>query len=371
MNNTIFLQNENGIVPLNETKYDTEDLFQELIENYPSILAGDQITPDDPRKWILISREMGIPSENGGSACWSLDHLFIDQDGIPTLVEVKRSTDTRIRREVVGQMLDYAANATAYWKVEELQELYKGDLCSSFDFDEDQKATYWDIVESNLRSGKIRLMFVADSIPDTLRCIIEFLNSQMNNTEVLGLEIKQFLSSDNHRILVPNLIGRTLQAVDLKKTYQTKQWNYDSFLNVVKSVDPSSYALTKRIIDDMTEFGCRIYYGKGAKYPAIVIIADLPDKSLKMQFLYIYASLQTNTVGAEVYFNCLKRPYETTEARLQLKREFENIFSISIPDDSVNRQPRIPYEALKNESIYQAFFGKIKEMVDLFITYRN
>ena len=62
MKNTIFLQNENGIVPLNETKYDTEDLFQELIENYPSILAGDQITPDNPRKWILISREMGIPS---------------------------------------------------------------------------------------------------------------------------------------------------------------------------------------------------------------------------------------------------------------------------------------------------------------------
>ncbi|MGN1105397.1 MAG: hypothetical protein ACI4RH_02010, partial [Huintestinicola sp.] len=108
-----------------------------------------------------------------------------------------------------------------------------------------------------------------------------------------------------------------------------------------------------------------------AKYPAIVIIADLPDKSLKMQFLYIYASLQTNTVGAEVYFNYLKRPYETTEARLQLKREFEKIFSTRIPDDSVNRQPRIPYEALKDESIYQAFFGKIKEMVELFRTYCN
>lgn len=166
MNNTIFLQSESGIVPLNETKYETEDLFQELIENYPSILAGDQITPDNPRKWILISREMGIPSENGGSACWSLDHLFLDQDGIPTLVEVKRSTDTRIRREVVGQMLDYAANATAYWKVEELREQYKGDLCNDFDFDEDQKTAYWDIVESSLRMGKIRLMFVADSIPD-------------------------------------------------------------------------------------------------------------------------------------------------------------------------------------------------------------
>ena len=36
MNNTILLENENGIVPLNEAKYETEDMFQELIENFPS-----------------------------------------------------------------------------------------------------------------------------------------------------------------------------------------------------------------------------------------------------------------------------------------------------------------------------------------------
>jgi hypothetical protein len=35
----------------------------------------------------------------------------LDQDAILTIVEVKRSTDTHVRREVVGQMLDYAANA--------------------------------------------------------------------------------------------------------------------------------------------------------------------------------------------------------------------------------------------------------------------
>jgi hypothetical protein len=37
-----------------------------------------------------------------------------DAAGVPTLVEVKRSSDTRARREVVAQLLEYAANATAY-----------------------------------------------------------------------------------------------------------------------------------------------------------------------------------------------------------------------------------------------------------------
>ena len=55
-----------------------------------------------------------------------MDHLFLDQDSIPTIVEVKRSTDTRIRREVVGQLLDYAANAVVYWPVERLQAQFRG-----------------------------------------------------------------------------------------------------------------------------------------------------------------------------------------------------------------------------------------------------
>ena len=42
-----------------------------------------------------------------------MDHLYIDQNAWPTLVEVKRSKDTRIRREVVGQMMDYAAEKSA------------------------------------------------------------------------------------------------------------------------------------------------------------------------------------------------------------------------------------------------------------------
>jgi hypothetical protein len=43
---------------------------------------------------------------------------------VPTLVEVKRRADTRIRREVVGQMLDYAANGVVYWPLEQLRELF-------------------------------------------------------------------------------------------------------------------------------------------------------------------------------------------------------------------------------------------------------
>ena len=62
-----------------------------------------------------------MPDTKEGPGRWSVDHLFLDQDSVPTLVEVKRSSDTRIRREVVGQLIDYAANAVVYWPVEMLR----------------------------------------------------------------------------------------------------------------------------------------------------------------------------------------------------------------------------------------------------------
>ena len=108
MTGRIFHLNEQGeATPMEEQPYDAEKVLQQLLAEHPDLLAGDQMESSDPRRWLLIRREMGIPSKEEGSGRWSVDHLFLDQDAVPTLVEVKRSTDTRLRREVVGQMLDY------------------------------------------------------------------------------------------------------------------------------------------------------------------------------------------------------------------------------------------------------------------------
>ena len=109
------LRDEATLVPMRVASFATEDDFQRLLASFPELLAGDQIDTEVPRRFVLIAREQGIAGEEGGSDRWSLDHLFLDQDGVPTLVEVKRGTDTRIRREVVGQMLDYAANSVLHW----------------------------------------------------------------------------------------------------------------------------------------------------------------------------------------------------------------------------------------------------------------
>ncbi len=104
MSDGIFLLRGDELVEMRQRPYDSENVLQTLLERYPNLLAGEQMG-QRPLRWLLVNREAGVPAYEGGGGRWSLDHLFVDQDAVPTLVEVKRSDDTRIRREVVGQML--------------------------------------------------------------------------------------------------------------------------------------------------------------------------------------------------------------------------------------------------------------------------
>ena len=132
MSEPIYLIQEDGtLVAMTEQPYTSEALLQELLAKYPHVLAGDQMGNTSPRQWLLVSREVGVPSTDDGANRWSVDHLFLDQDAIPTIVEVKRSTDTRVRREVVGQMLDYAANAVVYWPVDRLRAQFEANCRSN------------------------------------------------------------------------------------------------------------------------------------------------------------------------------------------------------------------------------------------------
>jgi hypothetical protein len=233
----IYLRQGDKLVAMTEQPYATEDVLQQLLELYPELLAGDQ-PGAEPRRWLLVAREVSLGSDDSGAGRWLVDHLFLDQDAVPTLVEVKRSSDTRIRREVVGQMLDYAANAVVYWRVDALRATFEANcaqrgadpaivLANVLDPDADADE-FWIRVRTNFAAGRLRLVFVADAIPDELRRIVEFLDKQMVSTDVLAIEIKQYVDADGqHQTLVPRLVGRT-EAARQTKGRSARVWNRES-----------------------------------------------------------------------------------------------------------------------------------------------
>ena len=205
---------------LQEETFDDEYRLQDLIAEHPELIDGEQIRPDDARRWILIAREKGIAPAPGAGARWSLDHLIIDQDARPTLVEVKLRDNSDIHRKVVGQMLEYAAHASETWTADELRRSFEqsaraqdrdpdevlGELLQ--DDDKPDADEFWERVSTSLAARRLRLLFIADRIPDRMARVVEFLNGQMRDIEVLAVEVKRFRGS-SRETFVPRVIGRT------------------------------------------------------------------------------------------------------------------------------------------------------------------
>lgn len=370
MSQGIFLiQHDGQLVEMREQPYDSEALLQRLLADYPNLLAGDQINTNEPRRWLLVMREAGLPSTADGNDRWAVDHLFLDQDAVPTIVEVKRSTDTRIRREVVGQMLDYAANAVMYWPVESIQRRFEA-RCQLQNIDADQTLAqflddgleaeaFWQQVQANLQAGKVRLIFVADEIPVELRRVVEFLNAQMSPTEVLAVEIKQYTSAAL-RTLVPRVVGQTAEAQQRKGVVvrSPKQWDEQRFfqdlqqrqLDVETRVAREIFAWAQRTTT-------RIWWGKGQRSGSFVPI--LNHRGVEHQTFAVWSSGYV-----EIYFQhyANKAPFDDIEKRKELLKRINAITSIVIADDAITRRPGIPLAALGGEQ-------RLSQFLDVFSWY--
>lgn len=374
----IYLREKGGLVPMTEARYDAEDILQRLLAEYPDLLAGDQMRPSEPRRWLLITREAGIPDADGGQPRWSLDHLFIDQDAVPTLVEVKRSSDTRLRREVVGQMLDYAANVVAYWPGVQLRQLFEErprpdgvtpedevlQLLGATAFTDPEAESshvvdeFWERAAGNLAARKLRLLFVADVIPPELQRIVEFLNENLVRVEVLAVEVKQYVG-EGRQTLVPRVIGRTAAAEDVKQTSGgamrvVRTWTEPEFLEAVTTTGgPEAERLARAGLAWSRRHGFEVTFGKGKYGPLYFQARDAASASVRIACV--------NTQGyTMVQYDALVKipPFDRVEERVEMNARLNKIAGVQIPERyAVSATwPSIHLRALAPEAAQRQFF---------------
>lgn len=379
---TIFILDADGnLKELSEAFYDSEALLQKLLADYPKLLAGSQINSSVPRRWLFISRELGIPDDIDKSNRWAVDHLFIDQDAIPTLVEVKRSTDTRIRREVIGQILDYAANATAYWSIDVLENLFNQSCevlsedpevkLAEFLGDQQETSDFWDKVDSNLKAGKIRMLIVADIIPKELVRIIEFLNEQMSPADILGLEIKQYVG-ENLKTLVPKVVGQTAQSDLIKKTKSSwssrKKINETQYWDVFNSQSsPEKVNTAKQIIDWIKDRCGNITIGgngveKGYGHSMIPSTTKrFGDQSWNILPFSIWT---TGYIELTFQYYQNRPPFDSMDYRRKLADMLNQIEGVDIPDEKLTKRPSLDLSLLQEEKALKQFFDAFEWFYD-------
>lgn len=358
------------------TQFAAETDFQFLLARFPDLLVGDQINAQDPRRWILVKREQAISTNEIGASQWSVDHLFLDQDGIPTLVEVKRQTNSRIRREVVGQMLDYAANCRNYWSIDMLRAGFEK-TCALANraseevlrelLQEQNTADFWDRVKTNLEADKIRLLFVADIVPMELKRIVEFLNKQINPAEVLAIELRQYTDGTGTRTIVPMVYGQTQNAVSRKSAgMQGRGWDRDSFLEAIKQSSPEQTNFAVQILAWMEKGGRKLLFGTGQNGS---VAPDFRSQGIDFKPIYL-------ATDGRVYFQFGAwegRPvFGPAEERAELVKRFGEINNANFDESTTKKYPSLSLRRiLRDPNGPSKLFAALNWMEEQIVTHSH
>jgi hypothetical protein len=348
------LQGGNSLVPMEPASFAKEDDFQRLLSRFPELLVGDQVNPQNPRRWLLIRREVPISTGEVGASQWSIDHVFLDQEGVPTLVEIKRQSDSRIRREVVGQMLDYAANCLTYWSVETLKSGLKrtcdengqpveAALSELIGIDTSVEE-FWQLVKTNLQAKRIRMLFVADVIPLELRRIVEFLNEQMDPAEVLAIELRQFESKDL-KVMVPTVYGQTQEAAT-KRGGVGRRWDDLSLFDKLKgAVGAKELQIAKEIYEWMRKDGKRdVIFGTGKENGSVYPVFKPNGVSINPIYLSTDGKLWVQFAALEN-----KPVFGPIDSRRALMQRLNTLNNVDFTDADLSKYPSIPLSIIARD----------------------
>jgi hypothetical protein len=358
----LFIEENDDLRPLPEAIVATEDDLQALVARYPVLLSGDDDAAAD-RRWLLIRREQGIAAADGASDRFALDHLFVDQDGVPTLVEVKRAADTRARREVVAQMLDYAANARSFLDPGALKATFEEEYAVGGDHAQAHIQTelgadansndLWEKFGANLRSGTLRLIFLADHIPEELRTLVEFLNEQMVAMEVIAVEVATFKTEDDTTVVRARTIGQTQASRTTKGRSPSKKWDRQTWMaSLMDQVGPEVADVATRIFTYAEERGLSETFGSGSQLASV-------QHGLNAEDAYVFPFLIYNNGGVEVAFQTMISapypPFAAEAKRLELRDRLQAITGIDLKLEKISKRPNVQLSSLRPEAAFQTF----------------
>ena len=156
----------------------SEDWLQGRLFEHPEILPFGEIDPSFAPA-IPLCRE--LPTDAG-----PIDLAYVSDTGRVTLVECKLWRNPEARREVIGQILDYAKEL-ATWDYDLLSRSVgraagrSGDALYDIVAEQDptlDQAIFADDVARNLSDGRFLLAIVGDGIRESVENIASFLQSQ-------------------------------------------------------------------------------------------------------------------------------------------------------------------------------------------------
>jgi hypothetical protein len=246
--------------PAKPFPYLLENELQDLLFTHPSLIPGVSAA-------ARTVREMQ-------SGVGPADVIAVDEDGALTVVECKLATNQEGRREIVGQVFDYAAQLSKM-PIEEFEARWNKRTDDRLFGADDAPARA--ALPANLAEGRFRMVLAVDQVNSTLRSIVEFISSALRPETSLVVVEYQRWQDGSQQFLVPQMYGQDLQPIEtvplLPRT--TKTWTLEEYLSWVRINDPSALPAVAAIVSTQEALGST-YKGGNGKTPsgAFIMIAS-------------------------------------------------------------------------------------------------
>ncbi len=187
-----------------------EATLQDLLFRFPQTLPIASIDPAYAGA-VPVCKELSLPA---GYA----DTLYVNHLGRLTLAEFKLWRNPQARREVIGQILDYAKDL-ASWGYEDLQRQVSLALGRSgnalYDLVRRQhpdlnEAEFVDNVSRHLRRGEFLLLIIGDGIQEGAANIVDFVQRYSGlHFNLAMVEAALYRDAANSLIVQPRVLART------------------------------------------------------------------------------------------------------------------------------------------------------------------
>jgi hypothetical protein len=189
----------------------SEAWLRDFLLAHPAVLPTAAIDPAyaDP---IPVCRELRTPAGR-------IDCLFVTRFGGLVVVECKLWRNPQARRELVGQILDYAKELAA-WDYADLQRevsIARSDRGTnalfgivSTRYPDTEEAEFVDAVARNLARGRLMLLLAGDGIREGTESIVQYVGRYAGLHLTFGLvEVAGYEMPDGRLLVQPRILART------------------------------------------------------------------------------------------------------------------------------------------------------------------
>ncbi|WP_024477269.1 hypothetical protein [Arthrobacter sp. CAL618] len=201
--------------------------LQHILAEYPQLIPGVQA---------------------GAAACTEFqsgagpaDVVVVNTNGSLTLVECKLASNPQIRREIIGQLFDYASGFFNM-HIDEFEGRWEVRTGKSLELSFGlAQGGLREAVADNLQAGRFSVVLAVDAINLELKRMVEYLNAMSGaGTSVIAVEYVRHYGS-GFEVLMPRTYGLELAEAKVSATNRSKdRWTLEQHRSWIEANDPAN-----------------------------------------------------------------------------------------------------------------------------------